>query len=129
MKRCPFFRSESMKLMMLAALAVATPIAAFAQTTPAPADSAATAPAAGADATQTAPAPADPAAAAPAQADPAAAAPAGGAPQMGAPTSTPAPAAQESYPVCSATVHDQCREGAGGKHMGGKHKAAHRKHK
>jgi hypothetical protein len=127
-----------MKLMMLAALAIATPVAAFAQTTPAPADPAMAQPAPGADATQTTPAPADPAAAAPADpaaaapADPAAAAPAApmaGAPQMGAATSNPAPAAQDSYPVCSATVHDQCREGAGGKHMGGKHKMAHRKHK
>jgi hypothetical protein len=121
-----------MKLMMLAALAVATPVAAFAQTTPAPADPAMAQPAPGADATQTTPAPADPAAAAPA--DPAAAAPAAPmagapAPQMGQPASNPAPAAQESYPVCSATVHDQCREGAGGKHMGGKHKMMHRKHK
>jgi hypothetical protein len=116
-----------MKLMMLAALAIATPVAAFAQTTPAPADPAMAQPAPGADAAQTTPAPADPAAAAPA--DPAAAAPTAGAPQMGAATSNPAPAAQDSYPVCSATVHDQCREGAGGKHMGGKHKMAHRKHK
>jgi len=114
-----------MKLMMLAALAVAAPVAAFAQTTPAPADPAMAQPAPGADAAQTTPAPADPAAAAPA--DPAAgaaAAPMAGATQMGAATSNPAPAAQDSYPVCSATVHDQCREGAGGKH-----RMMHRKHK
>ncbi len=113
-----------MKLMMLAALAIATPVAAFAQTTPAPADPAMAQPAT--DAAQAAPAPADPAAT---PADPAASAPAAGSPQMGAPMSSPAPAAQDSYPVCSATVHDQCREGAGGKHMGSSHKMMHRKRK
>ncbi len=111
-----------MKLMMLAALAIATPVAAFAQTTPAPADPAMAQPAT--DAAQAAPA--DPAAT---PADPAASAPAAGSPQMGVPMSSPAPAAQDSYPVCSATVHDQCREGAGGKHMGGSHKMMHRKRK
>jgi len=103
-----------MKLMMLAALAIATPVAVFAQTTTPDA--------------QTAPATAPTDAAAPAApADAAAPAPAAaGTPQvqMGAPVANPAPAAPESYPVCSASVKDQCREGgAGGKHM------THRKHK
>ncbi|MDF0488800.1 hypothetical protein PX554_11720 [Sphingomonas sp. H39-1-10] len=107
-----------MKLMMLAALAVATPVAGFAQMAPAP--DAQTAPAAPADPAAQAPT-ADQTAAAPAA--PAAAAPTGQV-QMGAPVANPAPAAPESYPVCSATVKDQCREGAGGGH-----KMAHRKHK
>lgn len=44
--------------------------------------------------------------------DPAMPAPAGGQPTMGSMTPTPAPVAQAEYPRCSATVTDQCQQGA-----------------
>ena len=109
-----------MKTILLAAAAfLATPV--IAQTTP-PADPAAqTAPAdPAAQITPTDAAPADPAAAA-APADQAAppaapmapAAPAAGGVTFGQPTVTPPTPAPATYPVCSKTVKDGCRNRGG----------------
>ncbi len=81
-----------MKLMIATALAIFA-VPAIAQDTPAPAP---------------APTTAEPAPPAAPATDPAAApAPA---PTMGPATETPAPAPQASYPLCSKTVTDGCRE-------------------